>query len=65
MNKDDKEGLNVACPTCEAMPGKRCELNIGGLRNSSHLERRWVELENKETGKKKSRAASAGGQSRS
>ena len=46
MNKNKmKEGLSVTCPTYGALPGKRCELSIGGRRNSSHLDRRWAELD--------------------
>jgi hypothetical protein len=66
MNKSYKEGLSIVCPTCEALPGKRCELNIGGLRNSSHLDRRCAELEAGVSGKKKKAALlRLGGQSRS
>ena len=62
MNKTKmKQGLSVTCPTCGALPGKRCELSIGGLRNSSHLERRWAELDDVAPGKQNSRAVSAGG----
>ena len=64
MNKNkvtDQQGLTVACPTCAALSGKRCELNTGGLRNSSHLERRWAELDAVPVDKQKTRAASAGG----
>jgi hypothetical protein len=62
MNEDeiDKQGLNVACPTCEALAGKRCELNTGDLRTTSHIDRCWTELEAEAAGKQKSRAASAG-----
>jgi hypothetical protein len=56
MNKNYKEGLSIVCPTCEALPGKRCELNIGGLRNSSHLDRCWAELGAGASGKKKKAA---------
>ena len=56
----NKEGLSVTCPTCGALPGKRCELSIGGIRNSSHLYRRWAELDAVAAGKQKSRAVSAG-----
>jgi hypothetical protein len=55
-------GLTFACFTCGAVAGEDCELNTGGLRTTSHLDRRWAELEVKASGKQKSRAASAGGQ---
>jgi hypothetical protein len=63
MNKNeiDRQGLTVACPTCGVLAGRKCELNTGGLRNTSHLNRRWAEVEAEKTGKQKSRAASAGG----
>jgi hypothetical protein len=63
MNKNNiaKPGLTVACPTCSARPGKRCELNTGGMRNVSHLDRRWAELDAIPMGKQKIRAVSAGG----
>jgi hypothetical protein len=34
-----KQILSVSCPTCGAVPGKRCELSAGGLRNTPHRDR--------------------------
>jgi len=35
-----KQTLTVACPTCGAKPGQKCELNTGEPRNNPHRDRR-------------------------
>jgi hypothetical protein len=34
--------LGYTCPVCGAAPQEKCELNSGGPRFSSHLERKWA-----------------------
>ena len=37
-----KQKLSVQCPTCGSAPGQKCELSAGGVRNSSHRERKFA-----------------------
>jgi hypothetical protein len=37
--------LSVACPTCDARPQRRCELNSGGFRTDSHRQRKDLATE--------------------
>jgi len=34
--------LNIPCPVCGAMPQETCKLVWGGVRNESHIERKWI-----------------------
>jgi len=37
-----KQKLSVQCPTCGSAPGQKCELSAGGVRNSSHRDRKFA-----------------------
>ncbi len=44
-NLMEAEALKEPCPTCGAIPGKRCELSVGGPRKQSHLDRRLIAVD--------------------
>ena len=37
-----KQMLAIACPTCDAQPGQKCELGTGEPRHTPHRDRRLV-----------------------
>jgi hypothetical protein len=37
-----KQALSVLCPTCGAVPGKKCKLSTGRLRFEPHRDRRLI-----------------------
>jgi predicted RNA-binding Zn-ribbon protein involved in translation (DUF1610 family) len=37
-----EQALNIACPTCGAAAGKRCELSTGQKRTKPHRDRRLL-----------------------